>query len=434
MADVYTDVYHDLYGTLDPAPAPGAVYSLDGVNAPRLICEVAWGGSTTIDPQQGYFVLGTSKLDTGILGSIGWVDIVADVVSITIHRGSQGELEAASPATATVVLDNRAGNYDPTNTAGPYYGQLDVGAPIWIKAEWAGNTYGRFRGFVDDLLPDIGNDPTVTLQCTDSLATLGRSKLPVSTPVFAGDRTGARINRILDLAGHPSSQRIIATGLSTCQAAVYGDWALQLLQQVVDTELGMLHTGKDGEVIFRDRAYPYTNARATGVRALLSDTGTDVDMVTLEVGLRRNIIVNDAHVTRNGGIEQVVTDAVSVAKYGLQSNSGSPGPLLETDQDAASIASWIVGRGKTSRLQVTSVTVQAATLGLWATLLGLEILDRLRATRDYGPVTVDQQVLIEGYEETITKDAWDFAISTRNADNFKPFILNTSQLGTGMLA
>jgi hypothetical protein len=252
--------------------------------------------------------------------------------------------------------------------------------------------------------------------------------------VFAGDRTGTRIGRILDLGGQPTSQRVLATGFSTCQAATYGDFALPLLQQAVDTELGSLYTGKDGEVIFRDRLYPFVNARATTVRALLSDTGTDVDMVSIEVGFRRSVIVNDAHVTRNGGVEQVVTDAVSRAKYGLQSNSGSPGPLLQTDQDAASIAAWIVGRAKTSRLQVTSVAVQAATLGLWGTLLGLDILDRLRAVRDYGPWTVDQQVLIEGYEETISKDAWDFTFSTRAADAFKPFILNTSLLNTGTLA
>ena len=432
MADVYHDTYLDTYGTLDPATA--TIFSLDGVNAPRLIVQVAWGGSTTIDPQQGFFILDSSRLDTGVLGSIGWVDVAADVVSVTPHRGAQGEFESATPSTCTVVLDNRSGAYDPTNTAGPYYGQIDVGAPIWIKADWAGNPFGRWRGTIDDLVPDLGNDPTVTLQCTDALATLGRSKLPVSTPVGAGERTGARINRILDLAGHPTSQRIIATGFSTCQAYVGGDFALALLQQVVDTELGLLHTGRNGEVIFRDRLYPYTNSRATSVRALLSDSGVDVDMVTLEVGMRRSSIVTEARVTRNDGVEQVATDATAQAKYGLQTYSGSAGTLLETDTDAASIAAWLVGRAKTSRLEVTQVTVQAATLGLWATLLQLDLLDRLRATRDYGPVTVDQQVLIEGYEETITKDAWDFTIWTRNADGFKPFILNTSKLDTGTLA
>lgn len=434
MADVYTDVYHDLYGTLDLVLAPGAVYSLDGINAPRLICEVAWGGTTTVDPQTGYFVLGTSKLDTGQLGSIGWVDVAADVNSIAIHRGAQGELESATPSTATIVLDNFRGDYDSTNTAGPYYGQIDVGAPIWIKGDWTGGPYGRWRGTVDDIIPDLGTNSTVTLQCTDALATLGRAKLPVTAPVFASDKTGTRINRILDLASHPTSQRNIATGFSTCQAAVYGDFALPLLQQVVDTEIGTLYCGRNGEVIFRDRLYAYTNARATNVRALLSDSGVDVDVVTLEVGMRRGSIVNDAHVTRNNGVEQIVTDATSVAKYGLQTWSGSAGTLLETDTDAASIGAWLVARGKTSRLEVTQVTVQAATLGLWATLLQLDILDRLRVVRDYGPVTVDQQVLIEGYEETITKDSWDFTIWTRNVDSFKPFVLNTSKLDTGTMA
>jgi hypothetical protein len=433
MPDVYFDTYHDLYGTF--SVQPGGIFSLDGTNAPRLIVEVAWGGSATVDPAQGFLAFDTGRFDTDMFGTVGWVDIAGDVNSITIHRGNAGEAETAIPSTWTVVLDNAPGDYDPTNPAGRYYGQIDVGEPIWIKGEWGGNAYGRVRGFVDKILPNIGADlSTVTLECSDALASLGRAKLLTATSQGAGETTGARINRILDAVGWPSTQRIIGTGLSTCQATTLGDQALTLIQKAVGTELGSLYTGRNGEVIFRDRLYPYTSQRTQQVRALLTDTGIDVDMVSLEVGMSRDAIWNQASVTRDDGVEQVVTDQASADKYGLQTYPSTVGTWLPSDLDAASIASWLVGQGKKSRLEVTAVTVQAATLGLWDALLQLDLLDRLRIVRDYGPWTVDAQVLIGSYDESISKDAWDFAFSTRATDAYQPFIFNTSKFDTGTFA
>jgi hypothetical protein len=443
---LYGDTYHDLYGDTTPATpvVPSQQYLLDGVNAPRLIVEIAWGGSTTIDPEQGYFLLGgasvsgAGKLGTGVLGTVGWVDVAADVDSVSIQRGAQSEQEQAQPSTWSVVLDNSSGRYDPTNPSGPYYGQIDVGVPIWIKAEWQGVIRGRVRGFVNDIVPTLGQDlSTVTLRCSDGLEGLGRQLLvTANTGVGEGETTGARINRILDAAGWPTSQRIIGTGLSTCQATTFGDQALGLLNKAVETELGSLYCGRNGEVVFRDRLYPYTNSRTQQVRAFLSDTGDDIDFDELQVGMLRGSIWNQASVTRDGGVEQVVTDAASAAKYGTQTYPGSAGTWLQTDQDAASIASWLVGWGKRSRLQVTSVTVKAATQSSkwWDTLLQLDILDRLRVIRNYGPWTVDAQVLIEGYSEEITKTGWDFVFSTRAADAFKPFVLGTATLGNGTIA
>jgi len=58
----------------------------------------------------------------------------------------------------------------------------------------------------------------------------------------------------------------------------------------------------------------------------------------------------------------------------------------------------------------------------------------MRAIRDYGPNTIDVQVVIIGMEQDITQDSWLFTYNTRNVDAFNPFILNTSQLNTGTVA
>lgn len=434
MPDVYHDVYSDVYGTL--GPQVGAIYSLDGVNAPQIIVEVAFGGTTTIDPAGGYFVLDSSALGTGQLGAVGFVDVTADVQRVSFQRGQAGELEAASPGTCQVYLDNTAGTYDPLNPASPWYGQLDVGVAVWVKAIWQGVTYPLFRGFTDSITLDAGFDPTVTLACTDGLEVLASAVLRSGFPYPDGETTGARINRILDGAAWPTTLRKIDTGLSTCQQTVLGDAgsALQMVNDAVATELGFLAVDGNGAVVFYDRLHPYLAHRSQTVRATISDVGTDVDMLEVTVSKQRDTIANRALITRNGGIEQQADDVTSQTAYGIRTFSGTAGTLLRVDSDALSIGNWIVGRSKTPNVRVTHVTIHAETQGMWTTLLGLTYLDRIRVVRDYGPNTLDVQVIIQSLNHDITQDYWEIGFDTRNIDSFKPFQLNTSKLNTGTLA
>jgi hypothetical protein len=434
MPDLYTDTYHDLYGTL--GVVPGGLYSLDGVNAPQVIVEVAFGGTTTVDPAGGYFVLDASVLGTGQLGTIGFVDVTADVVRVSTQRGQAGEIEQAAPGTCQIILDNTAGTYDPLNAAGPWFGQLDVGVPVWVKAIWQGVTYPLFRGYTDSIDVDAGFDPQVTLACTDGLEVLGRVVLRTGFPYPDGETTGQRIGRILDGAAWPTSLRRLDVGLSTCQQTNLADAgsALAMLNDAVATELGLLAVDASGVVQFYDRLHVYTNARSQTVRATISDVGTDIDMLEVTVSKRRDLVFNRALITRNGGVEQQTDDAASQVLYGVRTFSGQAGTLLRTDADAYSIGNWILGRSRTPQVRVTHVRIHAQTQGMWTTLLPLTFLDRIRVIRDYGPAPIDVQVLIQALSHDITQDYWEIGFDTRNVDGFKPFVLNTSKLNTGTLA
>lgn len=79
----------------------------------------AWRDSATVTV---YISFADNPLTAAASGT--WVDVTTDVRDWSIRRGRTTELSNYSPGTAQVTLDNRARNYDPSNTAGAYYGQL----------------------------------------------------------------------------------------------------------------------------------------------------------------------------------------------------------------------------------------------------------------------------------------------------------------------
>jgi len=403
---------------------------------PTVTVSFAYGGSAVNDPNAiGNFVLNTSTLGpsgTDVLGSFGWTQIPqADLRSISIRQGQADELSPPAPGTATIVLDNATGAYDWINGA-----SLELGVPVMIQVSWAGVDYGWFRGTVDDLTMDVAFDvSTVTVSCVDALETLGRAKLDTIGSQFDNDLTGTRVGRILDEADWPDSLRSIDAGLERMQATTFGDFGLALLVEATNTEFGVLFVDGDGKVNFFDRLHVYTAARSLAVQATFSDSGTDVDMTDLSVNRDRGTVFTQASITRDGGTEQVYTDATAVTAYGIRTFSGSAGTKLRGDTDAADLASWIVGRYKTPKDEIGSIQIDATTQDMWATLLPLKLYDRIAVTRDYGPASLSLELLIQGIEIAAgAAGLVTITFATRNTDVFSPFILNTSTLNSKQLA
>jgi len=433
----------------------------DGINAPEVIVEFAFGSTSTADlAAAGTFIIGSSLIGgPDKLGSVSWVQVADDVLSLDITTGQDDDTTGARPGTARVVVENYSGAYDPTQAeivdvpTGLFPStsmfpdttvfpddlafpdvlgaeQVDVGKPVRIRYRFGTTVYSRFSGQVDDITFDAGLEPTVTFDCVDGLDNLGRAQLAaLAAPAFDGDRSDVRIGRILDLGGWPTSQRSLETGLLTLSATAYGDFALPLLQQVADSELGTVMVDPDGKFVFYNRLHIYTATRSTTVQATLSDVGTDVDMLSLAITKSRSKVYNEVHVTRDGGVEQVAVDAVSKGKYGPRSYPGQVGVLAPTDGDAFSLASWLVSRYAQPHAEIRQVTVDATVQNMWATLLNLRPLDRIRVVRDYGPSTIDMQLIVYGLQEQVTPLGWQYTFSTINVTDFTPFIIGTSLIG-----
>ncbi len=402
------------------------------LSLPTVTVSFAFGGSTVNDPNAlGKFVLNTSTLGpagTDVLGLLGWTQVPqADVLAVQVTQGQADELSAPAPGSATILLDNSTGTYDWINGS-----QLSLGLPVMIQLSWAGTDYGWFRGTIENLTLDAAWDKTVTVSCVDALETLGRARVDTIVSQFDNDLTGTRVGRILDAADWPTSLRSIDAGLEHMQATTYGDNALPLLVECSDTEFGVLFVDGDGKINFYDRLHVYTATRSLNVQATFSDSGTDVDMVDLSVVRSFDTVFTQASVTRDGGTEQIYTDSTAANTYGIRTYSGSAGVKLRGDPDAADLASWIVARYKSPKDEVGQIQIDATTqTDMWATILALKLYDRVAISRDYGPETINLQLLLQGRSlQADASGSVQITFATRNTDVFSPFILNSSTLNS----
>lgn len=111
-----------------------------------------------------------------------FVDITSDLVSVTIERGRQQELDRFVAGTAIIELKNATRKYDPQNTAGPYYGNLKPMRLLRLTATWNGVTYPLFQGYIDGFKQKYVQRrySSVTITATDAFKVLARAALPTS--------------------------------------------------------------------------------------------------------------------------------------------------------------------------------------------------------------------------------------------------------------
>lgn len=141
--------------------------------------------------------------------SITWIDITAyalDVHGLVAQRGASAARGQVDAGSLSLSLKNADRRFDPTYTAGPYYGDLKPGVPIKITCTaptsdllwgtevltWGGETlvwgtpipvwYGSVKKWPQRY--DIGNTfAWVPLECWDGFADLARAKIPRSVLV-----------------------------------------------------------------------------------------------------------------------------------------------------------------------------------------------------------------------------------------------------------
>jgi hypothetical protein len=370
---------------------------------PDIAIEVGFVPDT---PAQGgtTFIIGDAtngKLGTGTLGtSIAYTDISEFVRSISITRPStrlQGPLYNYQAGTLSIVLDNSDGRFDPDNLSGPYassgVSQLVAMVPIRVSATWGGVTYRLYFGYSDGWLPAQvtfqGDYAELTVSATDAFKILAGINLPAIAAQGAGDDTGARVRRILTLAGWYTSAEFnsIDIGDSVLQATTYGSDALSLMQIAVDSEIGQLYIDGAGAITFRHRQALLDDARSNTVQAVFGDladtvhsAGTELTCAAIVRASDDTTIVNDVQATRVGGSLQEVKDTASISQYLFPRTYSRTDLILQNDSDALQWAQWILYVGKTgeNRFESISVDPQSDPVNLWPQVLGRDIGDRIQ--------------------------------------------------------
>jgi hypothetical protein len=376
-------------------------------------------------------------LGTGQLGNPSVrVDITDFCISASIRRGRNRILDKFEAGTATVVLKDTTGNFNPSNTSGAYYGSLTPLRKIQIYADFNGVRYPLFFGFIISYTTNfqIGVDSVsqVTLQCADGFRLMNSvvfSSLPTAS---AGDSTGTRINQLLDLASWPVPQRSIDTGNSTVQAdpGTANRNLLDALQLVGDkSEFGGFFAGYDGKFYFLSRNK--LAQQAANPQVIYSDDPSAIEYQQIEISHDDVMVLNDVAVNRLGGAIQEVTDATSISTYfnhsGLRQDI-----LIQTDAEALSQAQMLLATRKDAIVRISSLSLNLYDPTSPSRIiagLGSDIFNPIKVTKTMpGSTSITKTLLVQGVHHDMTKTSFNTKLIT-SEPVIKGFILDSTFAG-----
>lgn len=294
---------------------------------------------------------------------------------------------------------------------------------LFIGQNGAGASY--FTGTLDEF--------TAYIDTSFSLAQL-RSNLfgiyTTATTRNAGLPTGTHINGVLTNCEWPQNDRTVDTGNSNLQADDYGDsTALEVMQQMADTEQGLLFMGQDGRIVFKQRqatigagvAYTFTDDPTSGVR-----------FADLTFSYDETLLYNSVTAQRTGGGSITVADADSVDRYLVRTYTKTD-LLYSSDSQTRDFAQWIVNRYKEPAVRVERMTLRPERnpSALYPAALGIELGSLVRVNRTPLGVgsAISRDVLVIGSEETLTPDSYEISFSIAEADTSSYWLLGDSQYG-----
>ena len=378
----------------------------------------------------GYsFIIGDTQ--HGILGTNVLADTASDIVDVSNQvsnisiQGGYNLLQDQFQATiGKIRILDPNGNWNPQNTASPYYGKLVPNRKMRVFAKYAGNTYFLFSGYTSSYAysypknQDIGY---VDITCSDAFRLYQLANVTTIASSGSGQDTGTRTNKILDQISFPTSMRSVMTGgtETICQAdPATARTALQALKQVEATEQGGFYIDGGGNAVFKSRAF--IEGKSGKNATFFSNAGDGINYKNVQFAFDDKLIINDATFANVGGTDQKYTNAASVAKYFPHSFS-SKVLVGATDADAFNVAATYVQTRAETTLRIDSLVLDLTTpdydAGITAALT-LDYFDTVRiknvgqTTTTGGDSIVDKTLQVMGNAYEITPNNFTVTFTT----------------------
>ena len=383
------------------------------------------------------FTLDSSLLDgTDVLdGSTDFVDATEYVLSVAIQRGRTSQTDQFSPGTCRVLADDRASGrlFDPANTASTYYqGDFDLAPRRAIKV--LAGTAELFVGAITDLdiTYEMPNLSFASIVAADGLYELSRTALTAFSP--SSQLTSARVSAILNRpeVNFSTALRDISTGVATCGTVAYGDNTntLSALQAVAIAEDGRLFANRRNQIVF-DPRIDFTFS--TAIASFGGTASNNIPILAIGVAYGQETLFNRVQVDVDGGTAaQVVSDATSQTKYGVQTLSFSSVPLV-SEAAGATLAQNLLDKYKEPKIRFNEISTSLNACGsaLWPTVLALDVGDVISVTKTYTaglPLSRTDSVFIESVAHDITPSDHRIRFGLGQAQLLTAFILDQDLL------
>jgi hypothetical protein len=409
------------------AGTPHLGISIDFANGP------AFGNPLILDDP-------TSLLDTAILADApaDVVDVSDIAIRVAIRRGRNRILNNFEAGTATVVLEDVNGDWNPQNPSSPYYGKLLPLRKIRIWADWDDGSgtfrYYLFSGYItsydNSFRLGIDEVSNVTLQCVDAFRLFQNVTITTVAGSSAGQTTGARIENLLDIVSFPTSQRVIDVGDTTVQADPgTSRTLLAALQNIEQTELGGFYIDQEGSAVFLSRIDVSLSADVPPI--VFSDDGTEISYQSIDFAYDDTQIFNDITVTRLNGSPQNVQSTSSIETYFIHSGSRSD-LLMQTDAEALDQARMLVNARDEALFRIDSIglnlmdstEVDRINAGLTCELFSL--INVTKTAQDTSTITLE--LFVQGITHDITPKTWTTKFLTAEPI-IQAFILDSTTQG-----
>lgn len=350
-----------------------------------------------------------------------WTDVTAYAQAFTVRRGRQRRADRFQAGGASVMLNNQDRRFEP-EYGGAYYPNVLPMRRLRISAVWDATTYRLFAGFIVSWPPAYARKSlaTVTVEAVDGFKVLAMKQINAT---YSQELSSTRVGNIADSAGWPAADRDIDTGQSTVQAVTaVNAAALQQMQNAEEAESGRLFIAGDGDLTFLDRhsllQAPYNTSQAT-----FGPAAGELPYSSLTFRFDDAEIWNELRYTRDGGTEQVATDATSQTTY-LTRTLTKTGMIQTSDAEVLSEAQYHLSQFLAPHLGIQAIKLDPyRTTDLWPQVLGRDLAERVTVqfTPPGGGAEISQEVLLEGISHDVavgSKWLTQWSLSAADTQNY----------------
>lgn len=347
-------------------------------------------------------VYGLIETGGGIAGDLGSTEISASGYDITIRRGRNTTLDDIDVGTGAVAFRNYARDWDPLNTSSPYYGRLQPGVETHV------DIYGQriWTGYTDDWFNtyDVSGEAVGSFPMIDGLGLLARQAFNAWTAT-AAQTAGPRITAVLNRSevAWPGGARDLDTGVSTLQgdSVTWGSDPFNYIKLIAQTDQGYAFVDRNGVFTYRDRR-ALTDPTPT---LTFADDGTGIPFHGAALTGAGERFYSQVSVDREGGIVQTASDA-DVGQASAIRRLSISGLLMDSDEQALSLAEWLLSLYSEPTPRIESITVNVSGLDgdeSRAQVSAVDIGDVIHVT--WTPLaagsTIDDDFTVEGVGHSI---------------------------------